>query len=69
VGSLPISSSRRSLRGVLAAGAACVLLFSPALRSQTKPLPASLSAQEFWALTGELSEPDGFLSIQFRIAR
>ena len=39
---------------------ACVLLLYPAIAGQARDLPASLSSKEFWALTEQLSEPDGY---------
>ena len=52
--------SRRSVR--LAAGSIlCVSLLALAgLRAASETLPSQLTDQEFWKLSSEFSEPDGF---------
>ena len=53
-----IAGRRRLLAAIFAA---CVLLFlAPVAGVGQDTLPASLSDREFWALTEQLSEPDGY---------
>jgi len=51
------------LRGFVVAGVVFVLGFTvaaPAPRAQSAALPASLTDQEFWDLSNQLSEPNGY---------
>ena len=51
------------LRGFVVAGVVFVLGFTvaaPAPRAQSSSLPASLTDQEFWDLSNQLSEPNGY---------
>jgi hypothetical protein len=54
-----VSPGRRALLGATLAFTIAAGLWAPA-RSTQAGLPARLSDAEFWALIGELSEPDGF---------
>ena len=53
-------AARRLAIAVLAVSALAGGLAPRALRAASDTLPAALSDQEFWSLSGQLSEPNGF---------
>jgi hypothetical protein len=61
VSDMPLRPLRPRARAVAAGILLAVLLLHPPIASQARnTLPASLTIKEFWALTAQLSEPDGY---------